>query len=128
MADSTDWRRWLSRAEIQFAKAEDVLQKFPSGACLDFHFACELYLKASILFLGHIPVRSHDLEDLLRQINDPTTRPKQYFAAQLLSEVGFKQRYPGEFEDADTEEAAAAFEAAKVLRAYAREKLGLENL
>ncbi|NJK44088.1 MAG: HEPN domain-containing protein [Pleurocapsa sp. SU_196_0] len=120
MADSLDWQRWVSRAEMYFIRAEEDVERFPPSVCVDLQFACELYLKAVILFQGGIPERTHHLNELLNLIHPRLPdKARERLAGDLLVEVGFKQRYPGEFEDANTEEASAMLEAARLIRAYA---------
>ncbi len=128
MADSTDWRAWQTRAEQHFRRASRDLEQFPAQASGELHFAAELYLKAVLLYNKKIPNRSHILEDLLKEIDaalQPTTL--QYAAADVLTRIGFQERYPSGFDDVSSDEAIAMHKAASVIRAYARGKLGLEE-
>ncbi len=129
MADSISWQDWYERAERHFQRAMDDVIEYPTQASGELHFASELYLKAVILLTQRLPERTHVLEKILQSI-DPnlSMTALEFAAADMLTKIGFQERYPGSFDEISPEEAQIMLNAAKVLRAYAREKLGLENL
>jgi predicted nucleotidyltransferase len=60
------------------------------------------------------------LNELLNLIHSRLPdKARERLAGDLLVEVGFKQPYPGEFEDANAEEAIAMLEADRLIPAYA---------
>lgn len=124
MPDSRDVQRWIQYAKEDYEAALLVLHSHPRNASFDFQQSAEKYLKAVLIARGQEPDRTHDLVVLLLAIDSNLTQnSKVVSAAQLLSFVGSRVRYPDRFEDIRVEEAQALAEAAKVLHEFAQEKL-----
>jgi len=120
---------WVSKAEGDFATAgrEIRARKFPNYDAVCFHCqqCAEKYLKAVLQVNNkHIP-KIHfllELKALLMKF-DPSY---ELLRADLetLEDYSVRYRYPGE--SAEKDEAQAAYQAAKVVREFVRQKLGLK--
>lgn len=115
MADSTDYRKWLSRAN-QDIKVVEIIQSegiagLEDAFCYMSHQASEKLLKAFLLFHGERPYKTHDLIYLLKKCSkyDKSLR-KVFDDASVLNEYAISTRYPSDFEDERTvKEAKAAY-------------------
>lgn len=120
---------WVSKAEGDFATAgrEIRARKFPNYDAVCFHCqqCAEKYLKAVLQVNNkHIP-KIHFLLELKALLTkfDPSY---ELLRADLetLEDYSVRYRYPGE--SAEKDEAQAAYQAAKVVREFVRQKLGLK--
>ena len=120
---------WVSKAEGDFATAgrEIRARKFPNYDAVCFHCqqCAEKYLKAVLQVNNkHIP-KMHFLLELKALLTkfDPSY---ELLRADLetLEDYSVRYRYPGE--SAEKDEAQAAYQAAKVVREFVRQKLGLK--
>ncbi len=87
----------------------------------------EKYLKAALVQRDIIPDRTHSITALLQALEPSVSRSSREWLAARLFNVIFETRYPGDLPEPRNEEAQALREAAEVLRAFAREKLGLDD-
>jgi len=120
---------WVSKAEGDFTTASRELRarKSPNydSACFHCQQCAEKYLKAVLQEnKKHIP-KIHYLLELMALIMKFDTS-YEFLRADLetLENYSVRFRYPGEF--AEKEEAKAAYQAAKVVREFVRQKLGAE--
>lgn len=120
---------WVSKAEGDFATAgrEIRARKFPNYDAVCFHCqqCAEKYPKAVLQVNNkHIP-KIHFLLELKALLTkfDPSY---ELLRADLetLEDYSVRYRYPGE--SAEKDEAQAAYQAAKVVREFVRQKLGLK--
>lgn len=126
MPDSRDVQRWVKYAKEDYEAAMLVMPSHPRNASFDLQQSAEKYLKAVLIAQGIEPDRTHDLVVLLLAIDVSLTQDSRVVcAAQLLSFVGSRVRYPDRFEDIRIEEAQALAEAATELREFAQNKLVL---
>ena len=126
MPDSKDLRRWIQYAKEDYEAAMLILLSHPRNASFDFQQSAEKYLKAVLIAQGLEPNRTHDLVVLLLTLDANLTQSSRVVgAAQLLSFVGSRVRYPDRFEDIGVEEAQALAEATLVLHNFAQERLVL---
>ncbi len=124
MPDSKDVKRWFQYAQEDFDAACMILERHPRNACFDFQQSAEKYLQAVLIAQELEPSRTHDLVVLLLEIDSTQqSNTKEVSAAQLLSFVGSRVRYPDRFDDVIQEEAEALREAAIVLQQFAFSKL-----
>ncbi len=124
MPDSKDVQRWIQYAKEDYQAALLVLSSYPRNASFDLQQSAEKYLKAVLIALGREPDRTHDLVILLLAIDGNLTQSSRVVgAAQLLSFVGSRVRYPDQFEDISVEEAQALAEATSLLHAFAEDQL-----
>jgi len=119
---------WAEKAESDYrvAERESRVRKTPSYDMVCFHTqqCAEKYLKA-LLTHRQIPFRPiHDLEVLLG-LAIPASPDLEVIRARLLllNDYAVDVRYPGE--SATKEEARAAVQAVRAVRALIRPKLGL---
>ncbi len=128
MPDSRDPRRWIEYAENDFQAGSQIKNRIASSAAFLFHASSEKYLKA-VLLQNEIPVpHTHDISILLQSIQpNLVVNSREQQAAKLLDVVFNISRYPDDLLEMGLEETSSAFEATVVLRAYAREKLGLDQ-
>jgi HEPN domain-containing protein len=128
MADSKEAADWVRYAENDLEYALLGIERFPSQAAFHCHQSAEKHLKAVFLHRGILPPRSHDLTELLLLL-EPAIAPAslEIGAARLLSVVLTPSKYPDDLLEITSSEAQATVEAARVLRLYARAKLGLET-
>jgi HEPN domain-containing protein len=128
MPDSQDATKWIEYAENDFQAAIQIKDSIASTASFLFHAATEKYLKAVLLKNKTLPSHTHNIDVLLQEI-DPSinvdSREKQ--AAKLLDLIFNVSRYPDDLLEMGLEETQSIHQASVVLRAYAREKLGLEE-
>jgi HEPN domain-containing protein len=120
MPDSRDWQRWAQFAEDDFTFALEILERRPRHASFQLQQSAEKYLKAAAMARGDDPERTHDLSLLLVTLDASlTVEDRVVNAAQLLTLVGARSRYPDRFVETSLEEAQALLEAARVVRAFA---------
>jgi len=119
---------WIEKAESdrRTAEREVRVRKAPSYDAVCFHAqqCAEKYLKALLLY-HQIPFRPiHDLEVLLGAIV-PISPDFEAIrdALLLLNDYAVDVRYPGA--EATRDEARAAAQAMRAVRAFVRQKLGL---
>jgi HEPN domain-containing protein len=126
MADSRAAADWVRYAENDLEYAALGIERFPPQAAFHCHQSAEKYLKAVLLHLGTDLPRTHDLTVILLMVqpkllpNDPLLN-----AGRLLSVVLTPSKYPDDMLEITADEAKATMEAARILRAYARQQLGI---
>jgi HEPN domain-containing protein len=125
--ESMNWQSWIEFAEENFQVALENQETRGSTAVMLAHQAVEKYLKAVLIARGELPERSHDLVLLLRTI-EPNPTEELTKAARDLNYFLPRARYPNERYKLDAEAVSNAIQYAKLFRALARERLGLENL
>ena len=119
---------WIQKAEGDFATAGRELRarSDPNYDAVCFHAqqTAEKYLKASLQEWGQPIPRTHNLIDLLALClkADPTFAIIQPDLT-LLNSYAVQFRYPGQ--TAEKPEAKAAYESAKAVRAFIKNKLTL---
>ncbi|MGD8405802.1 MAG: HEPN domain-containing protein [Anaerolineales bacterium] len=120
---------WVSKAEGDFATAgrEVRARKMPNYDAVCFHGqqCAEKYLKA-VLQENNIPIpKIHFLLELLAMILKFDSS-YEFLKADLevLENYSVRYRYPGI--SSDLQEAKGAYNAAKAVRAFIRQKLGLQ--
>lgn len=120
---------WISKAEGDFLTAGRELRARESpnydAVCFHSQQCAEKYLKAVLQAnKKHIP-KIHYLLELMTLITK-FDASFEFLRADLesLEDYSVRYRYPGEF--AVKDEAKAAHQAAKVVREFVRQKLGLE--
>lgn len=120
---------WVSKAEGDFITAERELRarKAPNydSACFHCQQCAEKYLKAILQDNNkHIP-KIHFLLELLALILKIDTS-YEFLKADLevLEDYSVRFRYPGNF--AIKEEAVEAYASVKIVREFARQKLGIK--
>jgi len=120
---------WVAKAEGDFATAgrEIRARKSPNYDAVCFHSqqCAEKYLKAVLQASSkHIP-KTHFLLELVALIMKIDTSYELLRAdLEALEDYSVRYRYPGEF--AVKDEARAAYQAAKVVRDFVRQKLDLK--
>jgi len=120
---------WVAKAEGDFATAgrEIRARKSPNYDAVCFHSqqCAEKYLKAVLQASSkHIP-KIHFLLELVALILKIDTSYELLRAdLEALEDYSVRYRYPGEF--AVKDEARAAYQAAKVVRDFVRQKLDLK--
>lgn len=119
---------WVQKAESDFLITGRLLRvrKIPVNDAVCFHAqqCAEKYLKAVLQeHQVRIP-KTHDLTELLRLLAQIEPNANLLLPdLQTLNDYAVDFRYPGAF--ASREEAKAAYKAAKVVRAFLRQRLGL---
>lgn len=123
-------KEWIGKAEGDLATAT---REFSVGDNPNFDAVCfhaqqcaEKYLKALLIDKGVTPPKIHDLVELSRRL--AAVCPQWHWPVEelrLLSRSAVLARYPGE--SAGFEEAKAAFDICKRLRACLRSLLGLQE-
>jgi HEPN domain-containing protein len=128
MPDSRDPKRWVEYAENDFQAGNQIRDSIASSAAFLFHAASEKYLKA-VLLKNQIPaLHTHDISILLQAIEpNLVVNSREQQAAKLMDIVFNVSRYPDDLLEMGLEETNSVYEAALVLRTYARAKLGLEE-
>ncbi len=122
-------REWVDKAEGDFHTAirEARARRFPNYDAVCFHAqqCAEKYLKAYLQEHGQRFSRTHNLIALLEQCLevDPSFE-FQRERLKVLDRYAVSFRYPGE--QATREEARDALRAMREVRAFIRQKLGLE--
>jgi HEPN domain-containing protein len=124
-----DYREWVRYAEQDWQLAASLLRrKRPPTVAVCFHAqqSAEKYLKALLLSRRLIFPRTHDLATLnsLCEQNGILTGFSPRLLT-LLSEYAVASRYPGN--EPTLEEAREAVEIARVVRAFARQWLGVKG-
>jgi HEPN domain-containing protein len=120
---------WVSKAEGDFATAGRELRarKFPNYDAVCFHCqqCAEKYLKAVLQANNkHIP-KIHFLLELKALLTKFDSSYELLRAdLEILEDYSVLYRYPGE--SAEKDEGQAAYQAAKVVREFVRQKLGLK--
>ncbi len=127
MSEPIEWQSWIDYSEENFQVAIENQETRPSTAILLAHQAVEKYLKAVWIMQEKLPERSHDLVLLLKTI-EPHSPESHVKAARELNYFLPRARYPSQkFKLTDTD-VQNAMNYTKLLRAFARERLGLEML
>lgn len=119
---------WAEKAEGDFATAgrESRARRQPNYDAVCFHAqqTAEKYLKAFLHENGVIFPKIHNLIELLEQcLPLDASFESQRKLLVLLDRYAVRYRYPGEL--ADKAEAQQAFQAIKMVREFARKKLGI---
>jgi HEPN domain-containing protein len=121
MPDATDWRRWVAYAEDDFAVALMLLEERPRHASFQLQQSMEKLLKAALIARGQDPERSHDLVLLVVTLDSTLALDDRIVsAAQLLTLIGARSRYPDRFVEMSAQEGQALLEAARVVRDFAQ--------
>jgi len=122
MVDSTDYRKWLERAEQDYRIVniirEEGLHGVEDSFCYICHQAAEKLLKAFLLYnLESVP-KTHDLIFLLERSKAYDPSLEEFFdGISILNEYAVSARYPVDFETSrTTKEAEEAFEILENLR------------
>ncbi len=107
MADSTDYFKWLNRAEQDFRLIEIIFNENIEGLEDSFCYMCqqasEKLLKALIVKNEKRVPRSHDLLFLLGLCKKhDASLSKLTDALMVLNEYSVSARYPSDFEDERT--------------------------
>lgn len=116
MVDSTDYAKWLSRAEQDLKLINIIyngdLEGLEDSFCYMCQQASEKLLKAFIVKNEKKVPKSHDLLFLLGICNKyDSTLSKLTDALMVLNEYSVSARYPSDFEDKRTiEEAKEAYD------------------
>jgi len=120
---------WISKAEGDFATAgrEIRARKSPNYDAVCFHCqqCAEKYLKAVLQANNkHMP-KIHFLLELMALVMKFDSSYEMLRAdLETLEDYSVRFRYPGEF--AEKDEAQAAYQAAKVVREFVAQKLGVK--
>jgi HEPN domain-containing protein len=119
---------WVEKAEGDFATAGRELRarRQPNYDAVCFHAqqTAEKYLKAFLHENGIIFPKTHNLIELLEQcLPLDASFESQRKLLVLLDRYAVRYRYPGEL--ADKAEAQQTFQAIKMVREFARKKLGI---
>lgn len=121
---------WIAKAEGDYATAERELRarRRPNHDAVCFHAqqTSEKYLKAFLQEQGASFPKTHSLIELL-EIALPFDESLELQRELLvqLERYAVRYRYPGE--SADKDEARAALRAAKIVRSFVRQRLGLRQ-
>ena len=121
---------WIKKAEGDYktsAKlAKGIAPDYFDAICFHAQQCAEKYLKAFLVEQNIEFERTHDLEDLLRNILK-RNREFEFIKRDLefLNRFSVKVRYPGDF--ASKEETIHSIKAMKIVRKYTREALGLKS-
>ncbi|MEY4529679.1 MAG: hypothetical protein RLZZ156_400 [Deinococcota bacterium] len=128
MPDSQNYTQWLEYANNDWQAATMILGKIPSTTAFLLHEAIEKYLKAVLLFEKKSIERLHNIVYLLHQVeNPPAFDTLESKAARVLDLSFTVGRYPDQNIEITLENTQAVYQAALVLRTFARERLGLEQ-
>jgi HEPN domain-containing protein len=127
MPEAMNWLDWVQFAEDDYQTALEVLEKRAPLAVNLFHISSEKYLKAVLVKSNTVPDRSHDLLKFLLLL-EPTLEMDNplWLAARELNVRLISARYPSKTPPM-TKDAQIAQQQASLLRAFARERLGLET-
>ena len=121
-----NWQQWVEFAEENFLATLENKEKRGLSAILLAHQAAEKYLKAVWIKQERLPERSHDLVLLLKTIEpNPTNELLQ--AARELNYFLPRARYPNGPQKPSPESVEKVIQSTILLRAFARDRLGLEN-
>ena len=120
---------WISKAEGDFATAGRELRarKSPNYDAVCFHTqqCAEKYLKAVMQAEGqHIPKIHNLIELMLLCLQIDSTFEMLRADLIVMERYSVRVRYPGN--SAEKDDAKAAYHAAKVVRQFVRQKLGLK--
>ncbi|MDO6353824.1 HEPN domain-containing protein [Caloramator sp. CAR-1] len=116
MVDSTDYKKWLQRAQQDLKVIELINKEGIEGIEDTFCYLCqqaaEKYLKAFILYNNQLIIKTHDLVYLLNISKRYAEELKSLFDdVVLLNEYTISARYPSDFDDKRTvEDANLAYE------------------
>lgn len=125
-------RLWFQKAENDLLNVENNLQaELYAGDTVCFHCqqAAEKYLKGFLAWHRVPFAKIHDLPELLKQVKQVAGADAERLSDHifLLDPYSVSIRYPQEYEDEpDEQEVQEAVEAAYIVRAWVRSRLGLE--
>ncbi|HHW57825.1 MAG TPA: HEPN domain-containing protein [Clostridia bacterium] len=129
MADSTDYKKWLKRAEQDYKIAETIKEEGIEGLedsfCYICHQTAEKLLKAFLLYNSDFVPKTHDLVFLLGKCKTYDATLEKFFdKINILNEYAVSARYPIDFDTLRTvEEAKEAFQIMSSLREEILRKL-----
>ncbi|HFD39210.1 MAG TPA: HEPN domain-containing protein [Anaerolineae bacterium] len=124
--------RWFQKAENDLLNVENNLKaQYYAGDTVCFHCqqAAEKYLKGFLAWYQKPFARTHDLLELLAQVQQLVGDEAQVLRRHLilLDPYSVSSRYPQEYEEEpDEDEVREAVESAYVVRTWVRSKLNLE--
>jgi HEPN domain-containing protein len=123
---SDEARRWLlfARADLEAGRHNVASGRFHHVACFHAQQAAEKCLKTVLVWSGVDPPRIHDLDELRDLIPDGWAVREAFPDLAALSFWAVHGRYPGEWLDISTDEAASLVEMADSLFAQVLEDLG----
>ncbi len=125
-------RLWFQKAENDLLNVENNLKaELYAGDTVCFHCqqAAEKYLKGFLAWHRLPFAKIHDLPELLKQVRQVAGADAERLSDHifLLDPYSVSIRYPQEYEDEpDEQEVQEAVEAAYIVRAWVRSRLGLE--
>ncbi len=126
MPEPIEWQSWIEFAEENYLVAIENQETRASTAILLAHQAVEKYLKAIWIMQEKLPERSHDLVLLLNTI-ESNPLENHVKAARELNYYLPRARYPNQKFKLTKTDVENAMNYTKLLRAFARERLGLET-
>ena len=126
-------RRWFQKAENDLLNVRNNLdaERYPADTvCFHCQQAAEKYLKGLLAWHEAPFARTHDLLELIEQVQQVTDEEPGMLADHLLllDRYSVSTRYPQEYEDEPHEhEVLEAVRAAHAIRAWVRYQLGLDQ-
>ena len=125
--DTGDVFDWAGKAEADLLAATELeAQMLADIVCFHCQQCAEKYLKALIVARGGEPDRTHDLLALVAPATgDESLAQDVVKTLQMLNPFSVTIRYPKA--DATPEEATRAIEGARMIRQWARRRLGLAD-
>ena len=131
MADREIIDEWLTKADEEFEFAWINLEEekpFFAQICFHFHQSAEKYLKAYIIAKGLELRRVHDLPLLAKHCRAKDATFEQLMeSCEYLNAFYIETRYPVQWPtDFSNKEANNAFDSAKNIRNFVKEKLKLK--
>ena len=120
---------WLRKAEEDLLVAENELDNVAWASAFHAQQAAEKALKALLVALKVDPPRTHEIEFLLRLLEEKGVETRGVSEAGKLTDYAVEARYPDLEEEPTVEEAAEALELARSVVEWVKERpreLGVE--
>ena len=114
---------WLRKAEEDLLVAENELHNVAWASAFHAQQAAEKALKALLVALKVDPPRTHEIEFLLRLLEEKGVETSEVSEAGKLTDYAVEARYPDFEEEPTVEEAAEALELARSVMEWVKGKL-----
>lgn len=124
--DSKNYLDWFQKAQEDGLNAASILKHrdgTPSAACFLSQQMVEKYLKGLLIFHSREFPKVHDLLEIETLLLDVEPEIKKYEEElDMLATYYIETRYPGDYPEFSWQDAKEAYEAAKRIKIFVKEK------
>ena len=114
-------KKWLNFAEQDLKAARELFENYNQIVCFHCQQSAEKYIKGLLILLQKDFKKTHNLNYLLDLI-EKDIPDKVNEAAEYLNEYAVEARYPGEFDEIDSDETQKALKYAESIKSFIKKQ------